>query len=536
VKKLEIRGVMFDPARQIEKRAVYRDLIPMLAEWGYNTLFWHFTDDEGCRMTFPRRPELASPHAYSQQETRSLIRHAGKHGLSVIPEVECFGHTNFITQHKKYAHLQDGVDGKTFSALCPFHEDSKALLNDLLQDTVETFPSPYIHVGLDEVGFGKNPTSRHLLKKKAKWELFAEHICWIHETLRKKGKTMLMWGDHLLGITEEQEHWADQLDTDGMSREIIHRIPKDIIICDWHYNANPNPETLDFFLDQGFKVIATPATMASGSLVHPRQTNLDNVRNFTKEAKARSDRGVIGVMNAVWCPFRNFPGVTLHAMALAARQQATSRISRKPFDDQFLRVTFGLKHSTKVGEVIETLYQISPPADQQGWMNPGSAKAYEGFDAQKAAILAQNEEEAAKAVDILKSELEEVGINRKYYEDIVFAAIYFAETLGRPMRMLQIVQGMDAGRKSRRAGDQHKAIKHYREVLQQLNRERIVSGKLYRLGKKRWSHSRYPRSGQYPYGHLMDLLEGAEIYLNRLTIQMGKLIKNGKGRVDLPRL
>ena len=42
-----IRGVMLDPARLTERFDFYRDLIPDLAAWGYNTILLHLFDDEG---------------------------------------------------------------------------------------------------------------------------------------------------------------------------------------------------------------------------------------------------------------------------------------------------------------------------------------------------------------------------------------------------------------------------------------------------------------------------------------------------------
>ena len=95
-----INGVMIDCVRITERTDYYRKLIPQLADWGYNTIFWHFTDDQGCALKLKSRPELSSRYALSRQETEGLIRLAARYGIEVVPEVESLGHTLYITHLK----------------------------------------------------------------------------------------------------------------------------------------------------------------------------------------------------------------------------------------------------------------------------------------------------------------------------------------------------------------------------------------------------------------------------------------------------
>lgn len=55
----DVRGVMLDPARLMDRKGEYFSLLPHLKDWGYNLLHLHLTDDQGSRLVFPRRPELA---------------------------------------------------------------------------------------------------------------------------------------------------------------------------------------------------------------------------------------------------------------------------------------------------------------------------------------------------------------------------------------------------------------------------------------------------------------------------------------------
>ena len=48
-----IDGVLIDCSRTMERHEYYFKLIDFMAEWGLNTLFFHFTDDHGCAVQLP---------------------------------------------------------------------------------------------------------------------------------------------------------------------------------------------------------------------------------------------------------------------------------------------------------------------------------------------------------------------------------------------------------------------------------------------------------------------------------------------------
>ena len=80
-----IRGIMADPARLIEKHSFYFDLLEMMAEWGLNTLWWHFVDDQGFQLVLDGHPELATPHAFTKPEMARLLAKAESLGIDVVP-------------------------------------------------------------------------------------------------------------------------------------------------------------------------------------------------------------------------------------------------------------------------------------------------------------------------------------------------------------------------------------------------------------------------------------------------------------------
>ena len=56
-------------------------------------------------------------------------------GIEVIPELETFGHTRYITDKTEYQHLTAGKRTKEihFNAINPLHEDTHSLMFQLIQ-------------------------------------------------------------------------------------------------------------------------------------------------------------------------------------------------------------------------------------------------------------------------------------------------------------------------------------------------------------------------------------------------------------------
>ncbi len=61
-----------------------------------------------------------------------------------------------------------------------------------------------------------------------------------------------MWGDRLLDAkTMSYGRWESSANGTAPA---VDMIPKDIVICDWHYRAQTNYPSVPFFLEKGFRV------------------------------------------------------------------------------------------------------------------------------------------------------------------------------------------------------------------------------------------------------------------------------------------
>jgi hypothetical protein len=105
---------------------------------------------------------------------------------------------------------------------------------------------------MDEVFLiGEEACSR--CKGKDKAELFAQAVNDYHEHLVGKHKLeMMMWGDRLIDA-EKIKYGRWEASANGTAGA-VDLIPKDIVICDWHYEPREAYESVPMFLRKGFRV------------------------------------------------------------------------------------------------------------------------------------------------------------------------------------------------------------------------------------------------------------------------------------------
>jgi len=403
----KLRGAMFDPGRIMERQEYYLRMLPHLARWGYNFLQLHLADDQCCALRFPSRPELAGAGAWTAQQMRRLVAEAARLHLAVVPEIEALGHTRFITAHPKYRRLGEKSAPTGFNALCPSHPETRSLLADILRDTVSIFDSEIIHVGLDEVKFGR---CRRCGAGES-WRRFGRHAAWVLDMVRGSGRRPAMWSDHLL---------ADP--------RILKYIGKDVLIFDWHYEPDFHPRSVGFFLERGYEVVAVPATICWLSLVLPNAQNLDNLRTSSARVapltrKGREGRGrVVGILNTVWTPWRYLPGAVDFGIALGGHLFHEREESGR-FPERFAASFYNLEGGAarRVGGALMRLYETAFSRQLATRIVAGSHGGI-AFSREDAREAAARRSPLGEILSTLKGAMPNVGRNRDRFEDLLLSA------------------------------------------------------------------------------------------------------------------
>ncbi|MBD5356342.1 MAG: beta-N-acetylhexosaminidase [Bacteroides sp.] len=172
------RGAHFDVARHFFPADSVKTYIDMMALHNMNRLHWHLTDDQGWRLPLKKHPELITkgsvrrgtcigkdfsscdsiPYGgfYTSAEIQDVINYAADRYITIIPEIDLPGHMlAALTAHPDLGCTGGPYElwtiwGVADDVLCAGNEGVYNLLDDVLTEVAEIFPSEYIHIGGDE--------------------------------------------------------------------------------------------------------------------------------------------------------------------------------------------------------------------------------------------------------------------------------------------------------------------------------------------------------------------------------------------------
>ena len=149
------RGMQLDVSRHFFAPAVVERFIDVAAHYKFNVFQWHLTDDQAWRIAIPRYPRLTRVGAcqagtcayYTLEQIREVVRYARDRYVTIVPEIEVPGHSEAALR----AYPQYGCDRAPGTGVyCPT-QTTFTFLQNVLAEVAALFPSPYVHLGGDEV-------------------------------------------------------------------------------------------------------------------------------------------------------------------------------------------------------------------------------------------------------------------------------------------------------------------------------------------------------------------------------------------------
>jgi hypothetical protein len=234
--------------------------VPKLAEMGLNVVILEV--DYGFR--FQSHPKLRRGRdPITAEGAARLAAACRKHGVRLIPEFQCLGHQSWkaetfplLTAYPELD-LTPGAFPRNEGIYCrewdPLNPKVNEIAFKLMDEIIDAFKADALHVGMDEVfllGSEQSPST----KGKDPAKVFARAVNDLHRHLVKERKVeMLMWGDRLFDAKEYK--WGKWEAAENGTAPAVDLIPKDIIVCPWHYERMDAYPSIPLFLKKGFRVL-----------------------------------------------------------------------------------------------------------------------------------------------------------------------------------------------------------------------------------------------------------------------------------------
>jgi hypothetical protein len=212
-----------------------------------------------------------------------------ENGLELIPLVSSLGHASWMFKNDQNLDIaEDPAKPYAYNATDP---RSWQFMDRIYEEAVALFKPKYFHIGHDEVIlFGKYP-NRDESKQWGVTRLFLHDVAHWDEFLKQRHMQMMLWGDMILHKSEIHDGAATAESVEA-ARERRDKLPKNAVICDWHYDGKLKPDefnSLKLFADAGFtKVIAST------------WFNPQNIYNFAQAARMY---GAWGLLQTTWAGY-----------------------------------------------------------------------------------------------------------------------------------------------------------------------------------------------------------------------------------------
>jgi hypothetical protein len=337
-----VRGISDDISRgQVSTLENFKKIIRTIARYKLNTYSPYIED----MFAFQHYPSIGRARgALTPQEVKELDAYAKKYYVDMIPVFETLGHWENILSMPEFADLAEFPGAHTLNVSDP---RVYTMLKTMIGELANAFSSPYFNMAADEswdVGLGAN---KERVAKSDLATVHAEHYKKLFEIIRSFGKKPMMYGDVILN-----------------NPGILDKIPKDVIIVDWHYGASFDYPSAAVFHSAGFPFIASPAVWNFTGPFPNFINSFVNIQNFNRDGY---ENGSLGLLTSTWNDNGGEELRELNYYGYAWTAECAwqpLRANAAEFNAAFLKDFFG----TNDYEKLQSIYSIlSDPANQYSW-------------------------------------------------------------------------------------------------------------------------------------------------------------------------
>lgn len=327
--RFEWRGLHLDVGRHFFDVDFVKRTIDLMAHFKLNRFHWHLTEDQGWRIEidgWPRLTEVGAwrdgtlighygnrPHAfdgrryggfYTQDEIREVVAWAAERHVTVVPEIELPGHSSAaIAAYPELGCGEGPVEvvqlwGVFDDIYCP-HEHTFDFLEQVLDQVMALFPSPWIHIGGDEAPkaqWERSAVAQAVMEREGllnEGQLQSWFIRRIEAHVNAGGRRLIGWDEIAEGGLSPSAtlmFWRDwnqeALATAARQGNDVVMTPNSVMYFD-HYQADPAGEPVAFgglttledvyafdpvpdaFADDPTRVLGAQANLWTEYITHP---------------------------------------------------------------------------------------------------------------------------------------------------------------------------------------------------------------------------------------------------------------------------
>jgi hypothetical protein len=312
------RGILLDVSRgKVPTEAELRALIDLCLRLKLNVLMLYLEHTFRWR----RHPRIgADADGFDAETLRALDAYAAARHVQLVPNLQSLGHMEHILKLPPYAALAETDARWTLACADP---GSYELLRDLYDEFLPNFRSRLFHANCDEAWDLGRGRSRERAASLGPGGLFVDHVQRVRELARTHGRRTAIWADFVHAHPDR-----------------VGDLPKDVLLCEWWYEADFDFDRVRLFADHGLEFWVCPGT-SSWNCLFPRQTNA--LANVSHWADAGRRHGATGLLITDWGDggHYNLLGNSWLGYAWAAQQSWSGDTASASFDRAFGRVLFG---------------------------------------------------------------------------------------------------------------------------------------------------------------------------------------------------
>ena len=368
--RFEYRGAMLDVARYFFSVEEVKRFIDLMAFYKLNTFHWHLTEDAGWRIEIKKYPLLTQigawrrgtqsnhdpasfdrlPHGgfYTQEQIKDVVEYAQQKNITIIPEFDMPGHTLTVLA----AYPEVSCTGGPFKVLeqwgiqedilCAGNEHTYKMVEDILDEILELFPSEIIHIGGDEAPKERWKACHKCQAKMEEQnlqnedELQSYFIKRVSTYLQSKGRRALGWDEIMDGGLAPNTMVMSWRGEEGgiKAAQLGHEVvmaPNVFMYLDY-YQGVPEEEPLNIWGD-----------------VPSRRVY--EYEPFSPQIPAENHKYIIGVQGNLWMEYiHSLPKLDYMAFPrLAAVAEVNWSEPEKDFDDFQTRLSYNLRWLDKKG-------------------------------------------------------------------------------------------------------------------------------------------------------------------------------------------